>query len=885
MNGYGRWWGGIALGAGILVLLAIVASLAGATGVSAATQAATPTPTPTTVPFLRAPFAGTYRVTSYVDHQTPAYDWDDTIVIFNGDQASAIDGIFGRSPTFRGGYWFPDTYWYIYYDGHNGVDYGTGAGTTLLAAAPGRVHFAGIIPSSCATPLQYVSIDHENDYRTYYLHLEGICVQAGQWVEAGDPLGISGNSGCSLGPHLHFGVEHEGWATDPYGWRPVDRPDPLIEYSGERATWLWLPEEPPLPTGRLTQPPGDARTNGNLHVVFEPDRRSPPVARVTFMAYYADAWHRLGTDENGTDGWQFTWDTRRAPEGKAWLHAWVEGTDDRVNKGIPIRTGITVDRHAPLGYTVGLEPWSTAAGHVWLYAASYDPDSTTERVTFLVRESGTAEWREVGDAVWLHSSNWLLEWEPGAADGARIDIAARLVDGAGNTTLTQPIEGVTVDRTMPAGEVVSPTSGTPITGPLDLVYAPFPESAPPWRVAFHVWHDGAWHEAGVDSDASDGWSVRWDPRYVEDQARVRVQARPYDRAGRANTALSQVTALTLDRTPPSAGYTRPRTGGVSRPGVELRVWAWDGHSGVERVEFYVNEGPGWLKVGEDRSARDGWTLSWDAHEIPDGLVAFSARVYDQAGNEMWTEDEVDVALDREPPEGVWLAPPSGMQVSGTVTLTLDVTDTVSGLDRAVFYARYGRRWHHVGADVEPDDGLSVAWDTAAVGAWDDVTLTAWVYDRAGNHAELPYVEALAVGGSLVVTPDAVPPPTRTSRLSLATPTQAAPPTQAPTQMPTPTPLPPTETATMIASPTSLPTATPQPAATRAATAAPAVVAVPTPLATPAPAAEAQVTPAVLASVSGWPVPPLFWYLVGAGGAIGVVLLVLSVRDLRGGRVV
>ena len=56
-----------------------------------------PTPTPTTVPFLYPPFAGGYRITSYVDHLSPDYGWDDTVVIYSGEQAHAIDGIWKRT--------------------------------------------------------------------------------------------------------------------------------------------------------------------------------------------------------------------------------------------------------------------------------------------------------------------------------------------------------------------------------------------------------------------------------------------------------------------------------------------------------------------------------------------------------------------------------------------------------------------------------------------------------------------------------------------------------------------------------------------------------------------------------------------------------------------
>ena len=48
-------------------------------------------------------------------------------------------------------------------------------------------------------------------------------------------------------------------------------------------------------------------------------------------------------------------------------------------------------------------------------------------------------------------------------------------------------------------------------------------------------------------------------------------------------------------------------------------------------------------------------------------------------------------------------------------MTLDVKDEVSGLDRAIFYARYDDQWHHLGADAEPDDGFSISWDAASVG--------------------------------------------------------------------------------------------------------------------------------------------------------------------------
>ncbi len=849
----------------LFALLGVVGLLYAAARPSTAVAEGEPTPTPTTVPFLQPPFAGSYRITSYFDHHFPNRDWDDTIVIHGGEQASAIDGIMDRLPTFRGGYRLPASERYIYYDGHNAIDYGTGGGTTILAAAEGTVVFADAVPSSCDSPLQYVIIAHEGGYRTFYLHLEGIVVRAGEQVEAGDPVGISGNSGCSLGAHLHFAVDRNGWPTDPYGWHGTGRPDPLLAYSGEQATWLWVPDSPPLAKGVLVEPQLDTRTNGPLSLAFELESDSPAVRQVAFMAYYDDAWQLIGVDPTGEDGWAWQWDTAGVPEGTVYLQAWLTGTDGRVSKGSPIRKDTVVDRRPPEGFLVGLEPGSVAGRGLWLYVASYDPDSTTKSVTVLAREAGTGNWREIGQATWLHTSNWVLEWQADVPDGTRLDLAARLTDGAGNTRETEPVRNVTIEQRMPSGEVTVPAPGAVVTGTLDLRFVPMEGSPPPERVAFHIWHDGAWHEAGVDGEGADGWSVKWDPAQVVDQGRLRVQARAYDAAGRVNTALPQVTGLTLDRTPPQARYTRPRTGGVARPGVSLQASASDAGSGVARVAFYLDPGTGWILLGEDTTPEDGWWLLWKADDIPDGNVAFGLRAYDQAGQSVWAEEQVNVALDRTPPSGRYAFPSAGFQLGETVTLTLEVTDTLSGLDRAVFYARYDDRWHHLGADDTPEDGFQQAWDTTGLAGQQGISLTSWVYDRAGNHAELVYVEGLSIEGDASA---AQPTPTLTTT-ALPTETSAPLPTPTPTLASTPAP---TSTPVPTETPTAPPSATPPVHGPEP---------VPSPTIGPLPASTAQPDGPAPPARTG--PGPAFWYLVGGGALVAAALLVHALRDLGAGR--
>ena len=850
------------------LLLALTLLLFSTSGDAPVRAAALPTPTPATEPFLSPPFAGGYRITAYLDHLSPNYRWDDTVVVYTGEQASAIDGVWGRTPTFRGGFWQPQSERTLYYDGHGGTDYALPKGTTVLAAAPGEVVFAGSAPSGCATPLTYVCLAHEDAYRTYYLHLDAVCVRAGQQVQAGDPVGISGNSGCSTGPHLHLGVERADTLTDPYGWTALDRPDPLIETAGAAATWLWAAGAPPTTpvthtlTGRLTSPPPDTHANGDLQITFEPDPGCPLPARVEFWAYYASAldgeaeaqlrWHRLGVDGTGADGWSLRWDTRQTPEGPAWLHAWVVDEAGQVGKGSPIHDSVTVDRHPPLGRLAGLQAGGVAGRRLWLYVTAEDPESGVRRVDLLARinrpqdgpalEPSPADWTEIGQARRLHDGEWLLEWEPAGPplslwDGARIDVVARLTDRAGNAALTDPVEGLTVDDRAPLGQFVQPPPGAPLTTTVELAFVPAIAGAPIDQVAFYAWYDQDWHEVGTDERGSGGWQVRWDPAGIEDQV-VRVRARPSG-GGTTYTGLPQLTGLVLDRTPPQVGYLRPRTLGVAHPDVAQQVWVREEGSGVARVEFYADRGQGRFRIGADKEGEDGWSILWDAAGVADGALDLIARAVDRAGNAAWSEVQREVALDRGAPTGALRVEPHPGG-GATHTLILDVTDDVSGLDRAILYARpEGGAWHHLGADDDPSDGLRLEWDGGSLGVTGPVELAAWVYDRAGNHVELAYEGSVWVEAGAAPSPTAIP--TRPDETPTPTtaptrePTAAAPDAGAPGAGPTPsvetpTPVPPPEE---TASPT--PTVEPKvvAAATVSATATAGVTATAPPTSQPA----------------------------------------------------
>lgn len=95
---------------------------------------------------------------------------------------------------------------------HKGMDFGTNRQPApTYAAAAGTVTTAGWSNSAG----NWVVINHGNGLVTKYMHHSSLCVSAGQRVEKGQQIGMSGTTGQSSGIHLHFQVELNGRAVDP----------------------------------------------------------------------------------------------------------------------------------------------------------------------------------------------------------------------------------------------------------------------------------------------------------------------------------------------------------------------------------------------------------------------------------------------------------------------------------------------------------------------------------------------------------------------------------------------------------------------------------------------------------------------------------------------
>jgi hypothetical protein len=191
---------------------------------------------------LTLPFANPNpRITSWTDHHYPTRQEDGTMVRFDGAAGYA-------------------------YDGHRGTDFAVPSNTPVVAADEGTVIYSEWSDSGGWG----VVIDHAYD-RTAYFHNNQLFVYPGQHVSRGQLIALSGSTGNSTGPHVHFEVRDllTPWhSVDPYGWTGPGK-DPWRWDMG----YLWT-SNPPVPFLLPLAFPGGARWN----YWYGADGPPPPVS-------------------------------------------------------------------------------------------------------------------------------------------------------------------------------------------------------------------------------------------------------------------------------------------------------------------------------------------------------------------------------------------------------------------------------------------------------------------------------------------------------------------------------------------------------------------------------------------------------------------------------
>lgn len=107
---------------------------------------------------------------------------------------------------------------------HNGVDLAIPVGTPLHAPADGEVRAVSANERSGT----FVVLEHAEGVRTVFCHLESSSVAVGDPVRAGEVFALSGNTGATTGPHLHFTVRVGEQTVDPLWLRPVAAAPPEL---------------------------------------------------------------------------------------------------------------------------------------------------------------------------------------------------------------------------------------------------------------------------------------------------------------------------------------------------------------------------------------------------------------------------------------------------------------------------------------------------------------------------------------------------------------------------------------------------------------------------------------------------------------------------------
>jgi murein DD-endopeptidase MepM/ murein hydrolase activator NlpD len=182
------------------------------------------------LPIFGRPFDGAFPIGNFFDHDKP----------IDGDANGYVLTLCGARDTKQA-------------DGHPGYDWRLPEGTPLFAVADAVVLTAGLEAAHFCPQLNrtvqalLVQLVHTastgESYVSAYGHLSRVDVQEGVSISEGTVIGLSGNTGCSGTPHLHFGVARNVAGRyvliDPYGWH-VPTEDPWeLDPRGAASVWLW----------------------------------------------------------------------------------------------------------------------------------------------------------------------------------------------------------------------------------------------------------------------------------------------------------------------------------------------------------------------------------------------------------------------------------------------------------------------------------------------------------------------------------------------------------------------------------------------------------------------------------------------------------------------
>ena len=393
-------------------------------------------------PFLYPPYPGSASQESIFDHSTPNYTQDNIVLAYTGDRArkncpsppppGTPPPQAGVCNAGAGGYWSYSLGDWVYYDGHDGVDYGISYRPVYAAADADQIVYAGWWdPQNHRVNLGiYVRLHHPNGYNTYYGHMSSVAVQSCSLIGCavvphGEMLGISGTTGNSSGPHLHLLVRNpSNRSVDPYGWRGAGA-DPW-PHNQRESLWVAFPSL--VYSGARVYPSGPA-------LEFP---RTPPQGIVV---------------DDGTGSFDETPD-------ECWNDIAVSGAQGGIMRFSRARTS------APTCTARWNFPRDSSVGIYAVYVRIPSVRATTEGAIYMVRHAGESDQVVVNQAVFPNiyyvTDGWLYigKYRFTGAGDEYIELTNRAQDET--AAVSNLFVGVDAVRFVFQG-ATTPTPSTPVT--------------------------------------------------------------------------------------------------------------------------------------------------------------------------------------------------------------------------------------------------------------------------------------------------------------------------------------------------------------------------------------------------------------------------------------
>jgi len=313
-------------------------------------------------------------------------------------------------------------------------------------------------------------------------------------------------------------------------------------------------------------------------------------------------------------------------------------------------------------------------------------------------------------------------------------VYARAFDGARNRTNSENVSVTivpTIDQVPPTVEIRNPLAGQQVVD-TTIVIADAQDNNSISEVAFFVNGDSVFRDLTAPYEFV--WSVTEFPEFTEQT----VYARAFDGArNRTNSGDITINVVpTIDQVLPTARLLYPLAGQTLFGIVEVQVDASDDRE-LDRVDFYIN---GFLESSVDASSGDSpFSYSWDTRSLPiNSEHSLFFKAIDAAGNESDNDAilfTIGGPLDTEPPTIVLLFPQEGDTLTGTVTVSVDVTDNV-GVDRVEYYVDGGEAGTGLPNYVATAPPWNFDWDTTDWADTNEHTLYIRAVDTTENEGTL-----------------------------------------------------------------------------------------------------------------------------------------------------